>query len=408
LKTNPLYDPYQILFKIYSGGALLKQAVADTYIEEINRSRTVKIVYGVIENDIYLSHCIRYYAPKSPKLPVRIILKISLYMLIFMDKQKYMVADNAVELTKKLGKSGVSGFVNAFLRKFDLEKIPMPDGDGLLSVKYSFPLYAVKKIKEDYGSRAESILAAKSSGVTVRFVRGEEAYLSREHITTPFPHVYIFKSFVRDENFFSGDYTFQSVGSVAICSVIDGGKNVIDCCSAPGGKAVLLADKFNSVTACELHSHRVNLITQYKTRMGKENITEIQADSTVFNPDFFEKFDAVLCDVPCSGYGTVSENPDIKINRKEEDFSSLAVTQYKILKNCSKYVKRGGRLYYSTCSIFSCENDEIAKKFLSDNPEFAVGEIDSPLPHERTACGVQFLPDKAFGAGFYIAEFKRI
>lgn len=408
MKTNPLYDPYQILFKIYSGGALLKQAVADTYIEEINRARTIKIVYGVLENDIYLSYCIKYYAPKSPKLPIRIILKIALYMLIFMDKHKYMVADNAVELTKKLGKSGAGGFVNAFLRRFDLAQIPMPSGDEGLSVKYSFPLFAVKKIKEDYSFRLESILGAKSCGVTVRFVRGEEAYLSREHIKTPFPHMYIFKNFVRDENFFSGDYTFQSVGSAAICAAVDGGESVIDCCSAPGGKAVLLADKFKSVTACELHPHRVNLITQYKTRMGKENITETQADSTVFNPDYFEKFDAALCDVPCSGYGTVSENPDIKINRKEEDFISLSEVQSKILNNCSKYVKEGGKLYYSTCSIFSCENDGIIEKFLLTHHDYATEEIDSPLPHERTKYGLQFLPDTAFGAGFYVSKLKRI
>lgn len=405
--TNPFCDPYQILFKIYSEGVLLKQAISDTYIEEINRSRTVKIVYGVLENDIYFSYCIKRYAKKSPKLPVRIILKIALYMLIFMDKQKYMVADNAVEFTKKLGKSGVSGFVNAFLRRFDLSEIVLPAGDEGLSVKYSFPLFAVKEIKKDYGKRAEAILAAKSSGVTVRFVRGEENYLSREHILTPFPHVYIFKNFTRDENFFSGDYTFQSVGSVAICSAVDGGESLIDCCSAPGGKAVLLSDKFKSVTACELHSHRVKLITQYKTRMEKENITELQADSSVFNPDFFEKFDAALCDIPCSGYGTVAENPDIKLNRKEEDLLSLNAVQRKIIENCSGYVKKGGTLYYSTCSLFSRENDGVVGEFLKNHTGFSPEEIESPLPHEKTKYGLQFLPDTAFGAGFYIAKLKK-
>ena len=103
--SNPVYDPYQILTKIYSDGAHLKQAIADTYIEELYRARTVKIVYGVLENDGYLDFCIRHYAPKSPKLAVRTILKISLYMLLFMDKQKYMVTDCAVTLCKKLGKS---------------------------------------------------------------------------------------------------------------------------------------------------------------------------------------------------------------------------------------------------------------------------------------------------------------
>ena len=104
--TNPFYDPYVILGKIYGGGAYLKRALAETPIEEINRARTVKICYGVLENDGYFNDCIRAFAPKNPKLPVRILLKISLYALLFMQKQKYMVTDNAVELCKKLGKGG--------------------------------------------------------------------------------------------------------------------------------------------------------------------------------------------------------------------------------------------------------------------------------------------------------------
>ena len=112
--SNPIYDPFQILVKIEQGGAHVKQALADTYIEEQYRSRTVKIVYGVLENNLYFEFCIRHFAPKAPKLAVRILLKICLYMLLFMDKKRYMVTDLAVTLCKKLGKSGVSGFVNAF------------------------------------------------------------------------------------------------------------------------------------------------------------------------------------------------------------------------------------------------------------------------------------------------------
>jgi hypothetical protein len=103
--SNPLYDPYQILMKVYSDGAHLKQAIADTYIEELNRARTVKIVYGVLENDLWLDYAIRFYAPKSPKLAVRVLLKIALYMLLYLEKQKYVVTNCAVELCKKLGKA---------------------------------------------------------------------------------------------------------------------------------------------------------------------------------------------------------------------------------------------------------------------------------------------------------------
>ncbi len=407
MTSNPIYDPFLVLTKVYSGGARVKQALAETPIEELHRTRTVKIVYGVLENDGYLSHCIRFYAPKAPKTAVRIILKISLYLLCFMQKQRYMVTDNAVELCKKLGKGGVSGFVNAFLRKFNQSEVPIPAGDEGLSVKYSFPLFAAKKSKAEYGERAERILSASSAGVTVRFCRGEEQYLGREHLATPFAKTYIFKNFTRDGGFFAGDYTFQSVGSIAICGVVESGERILDACAAPGGKSVLLAERCGDVTACELHAHRVSLITQYKERMKAENVHERQADSTVYNSAWREAFDGVLCDVPCSGFGTVCENPDIKLNADESRFASLNQTQLAILRNCAAYVKKGGYLYYSTCSLFACENDEIVSRFLQENPAFSLCRADSPLDHTETACGLQFLPDTAFGAGFYVAKMKR-
>ena len=127
--TNPLYDAYAVLHRVYGGGAYLKQALSETPIEPSARARTAKLCYGVLENDRYLDFCIRSFAPKSPKLPVRILLKVALYMLLFLDKPRYMVADNAVSLVKKMGKGGAAGFVNAFLRAFDAEKLRMPAGE---------------------------------------------------------------------------------------------------------------------------------------------------------------------------------------------------------------------------------------------------------------------------------------
>ena len=406
--SNPVYDPYQILMKIYQGGAHCKQAIADTYIEEQYRSRTVKIVYGVLEKDGYLDFCIRYYAPKAPKLAVRVLLKIALYMLLFMGKKRYMVTDLAVTLCKKLGKSGVSGFVNAFLRRFDQTVV-----DGAIEsdcIRLSYPDYAYAWLKKEYGDRAEKIASAASSGVSVRFEKNAEKYLSRTHIQTPFSdgyNHYIFENFARDDGFDDGEYTFQSVGSIAICDCVAPCENLLDACAAPGGKSVLLARKCKAVTSFELHEHRVELIRQYKRRMGVLNVTETQKDSAVYDAAFTEKFDGVLCDVPCSGFGTVSENPDIKLFRKKEDFAALKIAQRSILQTCSRYVKKGGDLYYSTCSIFASENDEIVGDFLKNNPNFAVETIDSPLIHNKKKYGLQFLPDEAFGAGFYIAKMKR-
>lgn len=309
--SNPVYDPFQILTKVYSEGAHLKQAIADTYIEELNRARTVRIVYGVTENDGYLSHCIRHFAPKAPKPAVRLILKISLYMLLYMDKKRYMVTDCAVELCKKLGKGGVAGFVNAFLRRFDRAEADraLPAGEEGEAIALSYPLYAWRKLKAEYGDRAAAIASARSAGVCVRFERNEEKYLSLPHIDTPFAHTYIFPRFARDEGYDAGDYTFQSVGSRAVCETVEPCKEMLDACAAPGGKSVLLAKKCGGVTAFELHPHRVELIRQYRERMGTANVFEKQKDSSVFDSAYAEKFDGVLCDVPCSGFGTLSENP---------------------------------------------------------------------------------------------------
>ncbi len=403
--TNPVYDPYLILTKIYSNGAHLKQAIADTYIEEQYRARTVKIVYGVLEKDGYLDFCIRRYAEKAPKLAVRTLLKISLYMLLYMDKKRYMVTDCAVDLCKKLGKSGVRGFVNAFLRRFDENEVLK--GVTEEHILLSYPKYAYEMLKKEYGKRSKEIALATSAGVSVRFEEGAEKYQEKPRIQTPFEGNYLFESFVRDEGFDEGKYTFQSVGSIAICDVVAPCENLLDACAAPGGKSVLLAKKCNEVTSFELHPHRVELIRQYKTRMGVENIEEMQKDSSIFDPAFEEKFDAVLCDAPCSGFGTVSENPDIKLFRKEEDFKEIGKAQRKILNTVARYVKKGGALYYSTCSIFECENDEVVADFLKGNPDFTVETIDSPLVHEKTEYGLQFLPDTAYGAGFYVAKLRR-
>ncbi len=405
--TNPFYDPYRVLTKIYAEGAHLKIALAETDLEELHRARTVKTVYGVLENDGYLSLCIRTFAPKSPKQAVRVLLKIALYTLVFLKKPRYMVTDTAVDLLKRMGKGGMAGFVNAFLRGFDERKVELPAGDEGLSVKYNFPLFAVKKLKEQYGERAEAIMAARSRGLCVRFVRGEENYLSRPHEETPFEHLFVFPNFVRDDGFFAGDYTFQSVGSVAVCSVVEPCENFLDSCAAPGGKSVLLAEKCAHITASELHAHRVSLIESYLSRMGVKNVTAIQADSTLFRPEWEEAFGGVLCDVPCSGLGTVAENPDLPLRKTEENFEELQKTQFAILKNCSRYVKQGGALYYSTCSVLREENDDVVGAFLKEGG-FEAERADCPLVHEKTRFGLQFLPDIAYGAGFYVAKLRKL
>lgn len=404
--TNPVTDPYFILEKVYKEGAFLKQAISSTVIEPLNKARTVKICYGVLEKDIYLEYILGGNVYKQPKSSIKIILKIALYMLEFMNKHDYMVVDYAVELTKKLGKDGAAGFVNAFLRSYKIPPLP-EKSDEKLSIICSAPLWLVKKIRRSYKGEAEEILNAQSHGLCVRFKRGAEEYLSAPHEDTPFENAYIFKNFVRDGNFFAGDYTFQSVGSIAICNAVPPCERLLDACAAPGGKSVLLSEKCKNIVSADLHAHRVELIKSYAQRMGANNIEAVQADATKFKKEFENAFDTVLCDAPCSGTGVINENPDIKLFRSEKDVENLQKVQLEILENCSCYVKDGGMLFYSTCSVLPEENDSTVLRFLQLHPEYTLNIPTSPLKCRETKYGLQFLPHISSGVGFYLSSFKK-
>ena len=367
----------------------------------------MRLCYGVLENYGYLGLCLDSVAKKRPKFPVALAMKISLYARLFSDMPPSVCVNEAVELVKLLGKGEQKNFVNAALRAFDPQRVVLPEGEEGLAIRSNFPPFAVREIVKTYGPRAESILLARSGGVSVRFVRGEKAYLAQPHVPTPFPHLYLFEKFTRDEGFFRGDYTFQSVGSVAICGVVEPCARLLDACAAPGGKSVLLAEKCGSVVACDVHPHRVALIESYVARMGAANVEARLLDSSSFEPAFEAAFEGVLVDAPCSGLGTVAENPDLPLRKEEGGMPALKTLQIQILENCARYVKPGGTLYYSTCSILREENDGAVSAFLKAHGEFSAEAAESPLPHEKTECGLQFLPDAAYGAGFYVAKLRR-
>ena len=408
------YDAYQILSKVYSDGAYIKQAIKDTPIEQINKAKTVKICYGVLDKDVQFDYYLSKLCEKSPKLKIRIILKIGMYALKYLENKPFAVIDALVELTKKLGKSANAGFVNATLRKFSATEIPLPeDKTANLSVRYSYPEFAVKKLIEDYGEeKAESIMSFDREYTFVRFNKGVdgEKYLVEKgyaYEKTPYNNLFSVDNMKMDDDFYSGEYTFQSIGSVAICEAVGEGRTLLDACAAPGGKSVYLTDRFESVTSMELHAHRAELISAYAKRMHADNIKVINADATVYN-QALGQFSAVLCDVPCSGYGTVKSNPDIKLNRSEETIKGLNDTQYEILATCAKYVEKGGRLVYSTCSIFDDENDGIISRFLENNEDFEINYDTHKLDRVQKRYGVQFLPDISKGAGFYVSVMTKI
>ncbi len=412
--VNYFYDCYSILNKVYSDKAYIKQAINGTIIEEQNRALIVKTCYGVLDKDIELSFYIKKLASKNPKLVIRTILKIAMYTIKYLSKKPYAVTQNAVELTKRLGKGGMSGFVNAFLRKFISSEIDFSEAaDEALSIKYSYPLFAVKRLISDYGlARAEKIIATESTDNTLVFygIDGEK-YLTDRKVSfqnTPFNNVFSVANFVRNKDYHDGIYTYQALGSVAICDIIEPCENILDCCAAPGGKSVRLSYKCSHVTSWDIHPHRVGLINDYVRRMKRTNIATDIKDSKEFDERFIDVFDAVLCDAPCSGLGVVSDNPDIKLNRSQESLEDLNTEQFAILNTVSKYVKKGGSLYYSTCSVLQDENIRIVERFLAEHGNFEICKINSPLAHEDYNGTNAFLPDISGGMGFYIAKLKRV
>ncbi len=413
---NYFYDCYRILNKVYSEKSFIKQAITSTDIEEKNRAFTVKTCYGVLDKDIELSYYIKIFAEKSPKLSIRTILKIGMYDIKYLGKKEYAVIDNAVELVKKLGKKGASGFVNAFLRKFAKERddVKLPGNvEEYLSVKYSYPLFAVKELLKVYGrERTEQIISAENQTTTLVFydVDGEK-YLTERNINfekTPYKNVFSTKNFIRNADYDKGVYTYQALGSVAICEAVEKGEKLLDCCSAPGGKSIRLSYKFNQVTSWDIHEHRVNLIKEYASRMKRRNVYPMVNDAKEYQSNFSENFDAVLVDAPCSGLGVLNDNPDIKLNRTYDDVLSLIKEQTAILDTVSKYVKVGGYLYYSTCSVLDCENIKVVNDFLSKHPEYQSEKLTSELSYEQKGDAVAFLPDISGGLGFFIAKLKRV
>ena len=408
------YDAYNVLTSVYSKGAYLKQALSDTPIRESTRPHLNKICYGVLDKDIYLSYLLDKLCAKSPKLAIKVILKIGLYSLIYLKTAPYAVTDTCVELAKKLGKGGTAGFINAVLRNYIRKGVEINEtGNKLLSIKYSYPEFLIDKLVKNYGLElTENIISYDEENTFVRFNTGidGEKYLIDNGVNyekTPYTDTFIVKNFKMNEDFYSGVYTFQSIGSVAICDLVESGETLLDACSAPGGKAVNLSSKFNKVIACELHSHRAELIKSYASRMGKDNIEVLNLDSTVYNNDFEKAFSSILCDAPCSGTGVIKDNPDIKLNRTDSSIVELNETQLKLLTNLSKYVKVGGSLYYSTCSILNDENDGLVEKFLNENKDFTFEMVEPKLNYHKGKYGVTFLPHISY-AGFYFCKLKRI
>ena len=392
-----------------------------------------RLVYGVTERkitlDYIISGCLSQPISKLKK-EVLVILRLGTYQLVFSDK---IPASAAVNESVKLAKNNKCGFatglVNAVLRKVANDGFTIPeDTDNVkrISVLYSAPEELVKFLSYHYGeSNAEEFLKAALQPKkiiirvnTVKTTPEELKYLlEKEGVgvnETSVPNAFqinVNKAVYELESYKKGLFHVEDISSQLCIEALAPFENctMIDVCAAPGGKSFTAAEYMNNkgvLYSCDIYESRTDLIKEGAERLGLDCIKPFVNDASQFNENF-PKSDRVLCDVPCSGMGIISKKPEIKY-KKLDDIKELLPIQRKILETASKYVKNGGRLVYSTCSVNPNENRKICDAFLKEHPEFTSVKA---LPHiERTVDEGDYLTlmmHKNNCDGFFIAVFDR-
>jgi len=389
---------YKLLLEVYSEGGYSNIVLGKglNSVEEKDKPYITRLFYGVLENNIQFDYVISKLTEKKPKTSVLVIIKIGLYLLRYSNAPQYASIDKTVELCKKVGKSALSGFVNAVLRKSEhINTQDICQSDLRLSVNYNYPLWIVKKLINRYGYDFANDLL-KNSKINLTHIRHNSLNIDRKDLETILPWAKkTLTGFYTDSRYTAirpSLYVVQSLAStiaVNLCASLTSPKNVLDVCAAPGGKSVYLYELTKAkITSADVHSHRVELIKKYAEQVGAR-LNAVQNDATILKEDWMDKFDLVLCDVPCSGLGIIAKKPDIKYKDKKE-IERLPEIQLSILKNSSRYLKSGGRLLYSTCTLNPDENERITDAFLKENPNF-----------KRAGKPVTIFPDNGFEDGFF-------
>ncbi len=407
-----------ILYRVENGGAypniLLKEMI-DKDMSKQDRALVTNLVYGVINRQITLDYIISQKSKiKLKKLSkyILLILRMGIYQLMFMDKIPQSAAVNeSVKLAKRYGHSASSGYVNGVLRNVAKNGFEYPkDKTQELSVKYSFPLWVCKKwicefgfnftneLMEAFLEEPKLVLRPNTLKTDIDALSKMLAHNGIELCIQDDAIICSGLDVSNDTLYQNGFYTVQDIAAMQTAKVLapQMGETIIDMCSAPGGKTTHIAELMQNsgkIYAFDVYEHKIELVKNNAKRLGIDIIDAILCDATTYNEKLADVADRVLCDVPCSGTGIIRRKPDIKFNRKEDD--SFYEVQSAILNNGAKYVKHGGVLVYSTCSIEKEENGAVTSSFLDNNKEFE-------RLYEKT-----YYPNKDGTDGFYICKMKR-
>lgn len=405
---------YNILSQVYKQQTYGSISLTSRLDEAKNRDFVTRLVYGVLQNNVKYDYYIAQMTAKKPQNSAVILLKIGMYCIEGMDSMPdYAAVNNTVELSKEVGKQGSSGFINGVLKAFCRKKPALPqDGAQRLSVETSVPLWVVKQYIKQFGlQKTQEFLSCKpyeleharinTLKTDIKSVEEKLDAVGAEYVEDPQCADCLF---VRNGQkvrplFDAGLITFQSQTSVKCCEIagVKDGDEVLDMCAAPGGKSVYFAGAGENVKvlSCDVYHHRLELIQQYARRMGVKLNVRLM-DATVYNKSLANAYDVVLCDVPCSGLGVAAKKPDVYLFKDKDQIFGITETQAKILENGSRYVRDGGTLVYSTCTLLKDENEDMIKKFLKQNRHFRLEE-------EK-----YFLPDGKGSDGFFVAKMRRI
>ena len=397
----------------------LNSILKEAKLENEDKSLFSALVYGVLDRKITLDYVLSGFmkTPIKKTAPFTLnCLRAGLYQIMYMDKIPTSAAVNeAVKIIKASKESRNSGFVNAVLRKAATTEIKLPEGNTAeaLSIRYSAPLWICESFIADYGSenaesllleslkpppvilrvnttkttREDLILRLKESGIKAEKGETEDSVIIEKGMDISANPLY------KEGLFYAQDYASQRAVSMLNPKP---NSRVLDLCAAPGGKSFTMAclmENKGEIISCDLYEKRVGLIDSSAKRLGLDIIKPAVNNAIVFNSALGE-FDFVLCDVPCSGLGVIRRKPELKY-KTDCDFSELLDIQYKILCNAVKYLKKGGKLLYSTCTLRSVENEKLVICL-----EKEYNELSKVYEHT-------FMPHTDGTDGFYCALFEK-
>lgn len=438
----------KILYKInkedaYSNIALdevLKQNKND--LNEKDIGLISEIVYGVTTWRLTLDEIIKKYSCiRLKKISPWIIniLRMSIYQIIFLEKiPKSAAVNEGVNLAKRYGHKSSSGFTNAILRKvtkLDYEEMfDIKEDEERISKTTSMPRWIIEELKKEGLTINEISEICRNSNERPKIsIRANNLKIKRDELRKMLENkgIEVEDGILEDflilkkvkgieylKEFKEGLFTVQdeAAGLTALILKPKKGENILDACSAPGGKTTYIADIVENnaqIEAWDIHEHRTELVKQTAKRLGQSSIKTRVQDATKYNEKYFEKFDKILLDVPCLGLGVLKRKPDIKWQRKPENIKEILKVQYEILNNCSKYLKSEGEIVYSTCSILKEENQNIVRKFLQENTCFNLQNI--VVPKNKDNYFEKFIVEKKFlqvyqneyTDGFFICKIQK-